>query len=125
MAGLSSALQGLAKGLAQTTSFTGRVLDQAGNGLRGAQVRVILVNVDEDVKQKLIGLRNVKTDGDGKYTLATAPLPPEAERYRVRVEVTVEGHAKVHREFPLSELVKPGTQALRIPDLRLVIEDNE
>lgn len=122
MPGISTALQGLAKSLAQTTSFTGRVLDEKGKGLRGAQIRFMLVNVRQDGKKQPIGSRDATTAADGTYVLATAPIPQPAEQCRIRVEVVAEGYAKLQKEFPLCELVKPGAQALRMPDLRLETE---
>jgi len=128
MAGLGDALQGIAKSLAQTTSLTGRVLDEAGNGLQGAQVRVELVrppNAGQKGKEQVIGSWNTEAGADGTYVLAAMPVPPEAERYRVRVEIAAEGYAKMEREVPLRELLKPGVRTLRMPDLRLATEGNE
>ena len=123
--GIAKAVQDAARRLAQARPLTGRVLDEAGNGVRGAQVRVELVRRPKRGQKdggQGIALWKVTTDVDGKYAVTTVPMPQQPEQCRIRVEIVAQGHAKMQREFPLRELLKPGTQALRVPDLRLVTE---
>jgi len=125
--GALSKLADAFKRLTNTASLSGRVLDAPGNGLRGAQVRIEIVRrVDDDEKGKeqVIGSWTVKADADGKFALPAVPMPPP-EQYRVRVQIVADGHVEMQKAFPLNELVKPGTRALRIPDLRLEIQDRE
>jgi len=126
--GVAKAVQDAAKRLSQARPLTGRVLDEAGNGVRGAQARVALVRRPDDGqkdKEQLIGLWNVAAGADGKYAVASVHMPQQPQQCCVRVEIVAKGYAKMQREFPLRELLKAGTQALRVPELRLETEGNE
>jgi len=128
MAGLGRALQNLAERLAQAAPLAGRVLDEAGNGVRGARVRVVLVrrpNDGQEAKEQTIGSWDVETGADGKYALAGVPMPKDAEQCRVRVEAIAEGYARKRQELPLRRLLGPGARALRVPDLHLELKDKQ
>jgi len=83
LSGIAKAVQDAAKRLAQTRPLTGCVLDEAGKGVREAQVRVEFVrrpkNGQKDGAQG-IALWKVITDADGKYAVTAVPMPQQPEQ---------------------------------------------
>lgn len=118
----------LAERLAQGNPLVGRVLDEAGNGVRGAQVRILFArrpNDGEAAKEQVTGPWQAVTGADGRFACAAVPVPKEPKQYTVRIEVIAKGHAKKRQDFPLPKLLTSGARRLRVPDLRLKLEDKQ
>ena len=115
----------LAERLAQGSPLLGRVLDEAGSGVRGAQIRILSVRRPKDgevAKEKVTGPWEAVTGADGRYACAAVPVPKDAKQYSVRLEIVAKGYAKKQQDFPLPKLLTSGLRRLRVPDLRLKME---
>ena len=120
--GLGSAFQDIVKRLTQGTPLAGRVLDEAGKGVQGARVRVLLVRSPVDgqpAEGKAIGPWQAVAGADGRYTCAAVSTPADAAQYIVRIEVIATGYVKKRQDFPLPPLLTSGARRLRVPDLSL------
>ena len=118
----------LAKRLAQGNPLVGRVLDEAGKGVRGAQIRVLFVrraNDGEAAQATMTGPWQAVTGADGRYACAAVPAPKDAKQYTVRLEIVAKGYATKRHDFPLPELLTSGARRLRVPDLRLARLDGQ
>ena len=128
LGGVGRAFQDIAKRLAQGTPLAGRVLDEAGNGVRGAQIRILLIRRPkggEVAKGKVTGPWQAVTGADGRYACAAVPAPKDAEQYTVRVQIVAKGYATKRQDFPLPKLMTSGVRRLSVPDLRLKLEGGQ
>ena len=126
MDALGEAFRGLVKRSAQVMPLSGRVLDEAGHGVVGARVQVVLVRrqgEDQPAEAHLIGPWQAASAADGKYVFAGIATPKDVERYVVRVQISAKGYVKTQKEFALRQLLTP--RLVRVPDVRLTRADGQ